>query len=335
MERTYDLEVYAIVLGAQESLLQIQMPYSFELKKMKLSDTLIKDEILNARGQVDEKYISSDLSSDGDPEFIFIEKRITESISVGLLTSKIEEVFENIVHKINLEMIRVIQALHVVQDGNIEVAEKFFFFHSKQGIMNVNLRKKLIIDEPISVYDDFYNWNNDNAELFRKLVDFPEDFYEKMKVIFGRFERGYSTSKIDDAYKNLVTLSEMILIGYNSDDRQKAKKQKFANRLAASIATDDDAQNVYDDAIRIYKDRSDETHEGKNENITQQELKILRNYVRRLLLNYLDFCYDKYKLEHILEYDVWRKNYILKLISTVERLKEDGYLNSSARESDN
>ena len=238
-------------------------------------------------------------------------------------------------HKINLESIRVIHALHVVQDGNIEVAEKFFFFHSKQGIMNVNLRKKLIIDEPISVYDDFYNWNNDNAELFRKLVDFPEDFYEKMKVIFGRFERGYSTSKIDDAYKNLVTLSEMILIGYNSDDRQKAKKQKFANRLAASIATDDDAQNVYDDAIRIYKDRSDETHEGKNENITQQELKILRNYVRRLLLNYLDFCYDKYKLEHILEYDVWRKNYILKLISIVERLKEDGYLNSSARESDN
>lgn len=335
MERTYDLEVYAIVLGAQESLLQLQMPYGFELKKMKLSDTLIKDEILNARGQVDERYISSDLSRDGDPEFIFIEKRITEPISVGLLTSEVDEVFENIVHKINLEMIRTIQALHIVQDGNIEVAEKFFFFHCKQGIMKVNLRKKLIIDEPISVYDDFYNWNNTNTELFRKLVDFPEDFYEKMKVIFGRFERGYSTSKIDDAYKNLVTLSEMILIGYNSNDREKAKKQKFANRLAASIATDDDAQNVYNDAIRIYKDRSDETHEGKNENITQQELKILRNYVRRLLLNYLDFCYAEYELEHVLEYDVWKKNYILKLISAVERLREQGYLNSCVQESDN
>ena len=119
MERTYDLEVYAIVLGAQESLLQIQMPYSFELKKMKLSDTLIKDEILNARGQVDEKYISSDLSSDGDPEFIFIEKRITESISVGLLTSKIEEVFENIVHKIPLKRITSFNIPIIIQIKNI------------------------------------------------------------------------------------------------------------------------------------------------------------------------------------------------------------------------
>ena len=61
MERTYDLEMQAIVLGAQESLLQLQMPYGFCLKKMKLSDSLIEDEILNGRGQVDDKYISSDL----------------------------------------------------------------------------------------------------------------------------------------------------------------------------------------------------------------------------------------------------------------------------------
>lgn len=335
MERTYDLEMQAIVLGAQESLLQLQMPYGFCLKKMKLSDSLIEDEILNGRGQVDDKYISSDLSSDGEPEFIFIEKKIIEPILEGLLSPKVDEIFEEMVQKIDLELIRIIQTLHIVQEGNIEVAEKFFFFHSKAGIMEVNWRKKSIIDEPISVYDDFYNWDNNNAELFRKFVNFPDDFYEKMKVIFSRFERGYSVSKIDDAYKNLVTLSEMVLIGYNSEDRQNAKKQKFANRLAASIATENDTQNIHDSAIRIYKDRSDETHEGKNENITQQELKILRTYVRKMLLNYIDFCYGEYEVAHILEYEFWKKNYILKLISKVKRLKTKGYLNDNMQESDN
>lgn len=71
-----------------------------------------------------------------------------------------------------------------------------------------------------------------------------------------RFGRGYSANRYDDAYKNLVTLAEIILIGYNSSDRSGGKKEKFANRLAAAIAEDSDVQLMHDKALLMYKERS-------------------------------------------------------------------------------
>ena len=37
----------------------------------------------------------------------------------------------------------------------------------------------------------------------------------------------HRSSRYDDAYKNLITLSEIILIGYNSNDKGSAIKQKM------------------------------------------------------------------------------------------------------------
>lgn len=57
----------------------------------------------------------------------------------------------------------------------------------------------------------------------------------------------------------------MILIGYNSNNWSGRKKDKFANRLASAIAEDVRGQAVHDDAMKMYKERSNETHEGKLE----------------------------------------------------------------------
>lgn len=82
-----------------------------------------------------------------------------------------------------------------------------------------------------------------------------------------------------------MTLAEIMLIGYNSNDKSGGKKEKFANRLTAAIAQYSDVQSVHDKALRMYKERSNETHEGNNLNITKEELSELRCAIRELIQN--------------------------------------------------
>lgn len=85
---------------------------------------------------------------------------------------------------------------------------------------------------------------------FENMVGLPEVLKDELEDVMERFGSGYSASRYDDAYKNLVTLAEIILIGYNSNDKSGAKKEKFANRLAAAIAQDADVQSVHDNALK-------------------------------------------------------------------------------------
>lgn len=62
------------MLGATEALLDLEMPYRYELRRLKLSETPSFNELVNARENLDVKYLASNLSSDGVPEFIFLHK---------------------------------------------------------------------------------------------------------------------------------------------------------------------------------------------------------------------------------------------------------------------
>lgn len=46
---TVNIELWAVLLGATDALLNLELPYSYELKRMKLSDTPLYDEIVNKR----------------------------------------------------------------------------------------------------------------------------------------------------------------------------------------------------------------------------------------------------------------------------------------------
>ena len=179
---------------------------------------------------------------------------------------------------------------------------------------------------PISVYGDLYDWNNANLNCFRNMVNLPDELIELFDDIMERFGRGYSASRYDDAYKNLVTLFEIILIGYNSNDRGKGKKEKFANRLAAAIADDEHVQSVHDDALAMYVERSNETHEGKNQNITKDELKKLRCAVRKLVLYFIAFSYTNYNMISDKSFQGLKKEYVIGLLARINILQANGHL---------
>lgn len=121
-------------------------------------------------------------------------------------------------------------------------------------------------------------------------------------------------------------MSEIILIGYNSNDKRGGKKEKFANRFAAAIAEEAEVKKVHDQAMRMYKERSNEIHEGNNQNITQEELKVLRCAVRKLVLSFVSFCKNNYCSLDDKSFEELKRQYVIKLLTRINNLQSNGLL---------
>ena len=116
------------------------------------------------------------------------------------------------------------------------------------------------------------------------------------------------------------------MIGYNSNDKGSAIKEKFANRLAAAIAQDTDVQSVHDNALRMYKERSNETHEGNNLNITEEELRELRCAVREMVQNFIGFAKRQYGSIANKTFKGIKREYVLGLLARISTLQTRGLL---------
>ena len=197
-----NIELWAVVLGATDALLILEMPYGYELKRLKLNDTPLYDEVVNARGNLDIKYIASNLADEATPEFIFLYKTENNSMpleyfSIGEMlggTEKAGEYFDTITDKWNEEIFCILSMLRLTQEGNIEVADKIYKMKANYKCNNINRRGVSSQDNPISVYDDLYEWNNDNLTCFENMVGLPEALIAELKDIMERFGRGYSAS---------------------------------------------------------------------------------------------------------------------------------------------
>ncbi len=331
---TVNIELWAVVLGATEALLNLEMPYGYELRHLKLRDTPVYEEVVNARGNLDIKYMASNLSDEVAPEFIFLCKTENKAMPLEYFTigemmsgnEKAGKYFNEITDKWNKEIFRILSILRLTQEGNIEIADKIYKMRATYKCNNIERRRVSSQDSPISVYDDLYEWNNDNLTCFKDMVELSEDLLVLVENVMERFGRGYSSSRYDDAYKNLITLSEIILIGYNSNDKGAAIKEKFANRLATAIAQDVDVQTVHDKALRMYKERSNETHEGNNLNITKEELRELRCAVRKMVQNFIFFAKNQYGSIVDKTFKGIKREYVIGLLVRIHILQTRGLL---------
>lgn len=68
-----------------------KMPYGYVLKHLKLKDTPLYNEVVNARGNLDIKYIASNLVDERASEFVFLCK--TENNSMPLPINRIKRFF--------------------------------------------------------------------------------------------------------------------------------------------------------------------------------------------------------------------------------------------------
>ena len=285
MVGTINIELWAVVLGATDALLNLEMPYGYVLKHLKLKDTPLYNEVVNARGNLDIKYIASNLADEGTPEFIFLNKTENNSMpleyfSIGEMLrgyEKAGEYFNKITNKWNKEIFYILSMLRLTQEGNIEVADKIYKMKANYKCNNINRSEVSSQDSSISIYDDVYEWNNDNLTCFENMVGLPEVLKDELEDVMERFGRGYSASR-------------------------------------------------YDDALRMYKERSNETHEGNNLNITKEALKELRCAVRGLVQNFISFSKSQYGSIADKTFNSIKREYIIGLLARINTLQTNGLL---------
>lgn len=329
-----NIELWAVVLGVTDSILDLEMPYGYELVRRRLDETPIYDELMSNNKNLNPEYKVSNLSNSDSPEFIFIHKTenkkapfewftIRETIS-GFYKAK--SYFNNIMEEWNKEIFRILSMLRLTQEGNIEVLHKYYKFDISCMCNNYILKAMCCQDNPIRVVDNLFEWNSDNCSVFKNIEETLDQLWGEMEDIIRRFNKGYTYSNFEDAYRNLVTLTEIILIGYNSNDKSGGKKSKFANRLAVSISNNENVRSNRDKALQIYKERSNEVHDGNSQNITKDELKELRCMVRGLVQNFISFAKSEYNNISNKSFSELKRRYVVNLISKIELLKSDGLL---------
>ena len=285
MVGTVNIELWAVVLGATDALLNLEMPYGYVLKHLKLKDTPLYNEVVNARGNLDIKYIASNLADERTPEFVFLCKTENNSMpleyfSIGEMLGGYEkagEYFDAITNKWNKEIFYILSMLRLTQEGNIEVADKIYKMKANYKCNNINRSEVSSQDSSISIYDDVYEWNNDNLTCFENMVGLPEVLKDELEDVMERFGRGYSASR-------------------------------------------------YDDALRMYKERSNETHEGNNLNITKEALKELRCAVRGLVQNFISFSKSQYGSIADKTFNSIKREYIIGLLARINILQTNGLL---------
>lgn len=262
-----------------------KMPYGYVLKHLKLKDTPLYNEVVNARGNLDIKYIASNLADERTPEFVFLCKTENNSMpleyfSIGEMLGGYEKAgvyFDAITNKWNKEIFYILSMLRLTQEGNIEVADKIYKMKANYKCNNINRSEVSSQDSSISIYDDVYEWNNDNLTCFENMVGLPEVLKDELEDVMERFGRGYSASR-------------------------------------------------YDNALRMYKERSNETHEGNNLNITKEALKELRCAVRGLVQNFISFSKSQYGSIADKTFNSIKREYIIGLLARINTLQTNGLL---------
>lgn len=83
---------------------------------------------------------------------------------------------------------------------------------------------------------------------------------------------------------------------------------------------------MHDNALKMYKKRSNETHEGNNLNITIEALKELRCAVRELIQNFISFAQSQYGNIADKTFDSIKREYIIGLLARINTLQTNGLL---------
>ena len=96
--------------------------------------------------------------------------------------------------------------------------------------------------------------------------------------------------------------------------------------MTAAIAQYSDVQSVHDKALRMYKERSNETHEGNNLNITKEELRELRCAIRELIKNFISFAKNQYGSIADKTFKGIKREYVIGLLARINTLQKRGLL---------
>lgn len=298
-EIAVNVKIASVVLGADESLLQLEDVDGFSFQEICLSDFKYKDKILMANQKISNKYFMSQLHSDlndiSNSSFVFLTKeenfivKSPETIEKGIVT--ITDKFGDLPELVDFQdkqfdlINRIISKLMLSKNAEIGIFEVFYEFSYSYFIINNNKMNTILIDDAKTTITKKYRVElTELANINDFLANYNESF-RVLKSIIDGFTYSFKLLEYAKSFEQLISVLEIMLLPRN----QQNKKETLSKRTALLLGKDDvDINSIYDKVKSFYKYRSESTHEGIDINIGENELVELRELTRLSILKLIN-----------------------------------------------
>lgn len=313
-EIVVNVDIVAIILGADESLLQLDDVDGFSFEKISINDFKYKDKILMANQKMNHKYylsqLQSDLNDTQNASFACLRKTSSFKVKGPEIIGKgVVSISDKSLHLPELEeykdeqfelINRIISKLMLLQISDIGIFEVFCEFTWRFFIINNNWMCTVSIDDAKTLVGKKYEISQGDLERTNEFLASHNNTYKLMKKVIDGF--AYSFKLLDNAksFEQLVTVLEIMLL----PSGQQNKKETLSKRMALLLGNDDsDIINIYDKVKSFYRFRSESTHEGIDANIGANELEELKELTRCAIMKFFDEIENSMKLNPSITFD--------------------------------
>lgn len=324
--------VNMILMNCDDSIEGIKFGNGYTIKKIDFDSYNFKDRIVDGRGQLDIKYMSSKLEKNGKTYFWGLqkeEKYLSEApeISGNAITDKIFELPSIEVYKKNeiLYINRKIALLHLFKAGNIGYNEIFFVHNYKTMGIIENTRTQISTNASRNYIDDRkYSLLPEEVTACNiYLTEYDGMTFDLLKTCIDEFIWGIEQIDVPTGFEQYTTVLEMTVLESNCS----YKKVCLAKRIAVLIGDDNTEINeIYNKMINYYRYRSESLHEGDGRNITITELIELEEIARKVLNKYLVICKREVAQNSSITWTEIKANQIMLLKSMVTTKITEGIL---------
>lgn len=291
----FDYSVYAVIFGADETLLNISLKDGFSFKRLSLMprkdglDKVFDTDSLGLRVDYEGARIDNDTL---DVICAVKRKRYLRSV-IGCDKQFDEESYTDLVSLDN--QIRVIRLLN---EAPVRFKKIVSRLHSEEYIMVNDVRSEMNIkcSRPIGEairtqpFSRFHCSDDEAKEINRGIVDIHFPLHDELlNSCHMYYDLSYHTEK----FISITLLTTALEILFLENDHG-SKKEMLAKRCACYLYDEPQIiRSTYDKLKDQYKKRSEFVHDGKANGILDEDILFLRECVRMSLLKVMSSTESK------------------------------------------
>lgn len=284
----YSYTVTAVVFGADESILSLNLMDGFNF---------VKKSLIPGISHLDEIFDNTAMGLRRDYEDAIVDRNyldvicVEKKILVEIDASKALFLFDRYMNEDLTSIDNQIRAIRFLNEGALRFKKISFkmtpILEKKENIVSPSSYSGICpISESYGFKDiEHINLNSDsinmtNNYLKKRIIPFDNDYFN---IIHSYYDLSYHREN-HISIVLLITALEMIFL--QSEDY---KKEKLSKR--SSVYLYDDCEQIienYEHMKKIYKKRCDFVHDGKYEDIVNEDILFLRKCVREIVLKLLE-----------------------------------------------
>ena len=334
---TVNIDIFAIILGVDSSLLNFRMGNGYRVQEIDLNDCLFKNQIVMENGNVNSKYLSSQTTSINshleNKKFICLSKH-DSLISPSPLQNSVNYIGDRLLFRDEADRYKEEQFIYLndlfsklmlYKEGDIGLYEIFFRFTSNFLVFNENYESTISISDANTICCNKFILDSNDIETVDIFLRDHDAAIGLLNIPIDNFIYSYKLLYDAKAFELLVTTLEILFLYKN----QTRKKKMLAKRLAVFLGSDPLLIfNIYNEIIGYYEYRSESVHEGEDMNITNQRLLGLREYVRLALKKYFSIIENELITDRNTSFEIVRNRLLSSLDLDVDLKIRNGVLPS-------